>query len=227
MDTTWRPSVISTAPCQRGSATQDTLTPFSADKIDAGWQHLFVRKPNNNLNCALDYKRLSLIVSLIDALNPSHRRMQAQVSSQVRQKRVLLIDDNADQLVLMKVAIARSIPLGIISTASTDQEAIDYLELAGQDNQVWPSIILLDLYMPKRDDGLQLLARTRQLFAVGKHPRPPIVMFSHSTHPGDIKACYEQGANSYFTKPTAMPDLIDLLTTFSTYWFDTVCLPQW
>ena len=85
--------------------------------------------------------------------------------------------------------------------AEDGQEALDYLfgagVFAGRDVSELPTLILLDLKLP-RVDGLEVL---RCIRADEHTRRVPVVILTSSREEKDIAACYDLGANSYLRKP--------------------------
>src|ERR1044072_8069663 len=85
-----------------------------------------------------------------------------------------------------------------------------------------PSLILLDLNMPKKDgrEALRAIKEDATLKSL------PIVILTTSTATKDIAKCYELGVNSYMIKPTNFADLIQFAGMIYSYWFNTVQLPS-
>ena len=54
----------------------------------------------------------------------------------------------------------------------------------------------------------------------------PVVVFSTSSNPQDIKVCYEHGVNSYMQKPVNIKNLSKNMEILLSYWFETVLLPN-
>lgn len=120
-------------------------------------------------------------------------------------KHILLIEDNPDDRELMKLAFAQEkIPHNLI-VVSDGFEALDYLlgransntEIQEYDLTVMPSLIMLDLNLPKIN-GIEVLKRIRA------HPRTkliPVIIISSSNEPQDIIDSYINGCNSYISKP--------------------------
>ena len=84
-----------------------------------------------------------------------------------------------------------------------------------------PGIILLDLNMP-RMDGREALAEIKsdpELRSI------PIVVLTTSKAEEDIVRTYDLGVNSFITKPVTFNALVDVMQTWSRYWFEIVDLP--
>ena len=131
---------------------------------------------------------------------------------------ILIADDDTQDTMLVRMAAQRA-ALGIRLESVTDgEQAIDYLlgraAYADRQSHPFPSMMLLDLKMPRLSgfDVLDFVRREPQL------RRLPIVIFSSSDDPKDIKRAYEAGANSYLCKPHSNDDLSALLKALQEYW---------
>ena len=107
----------------------------------------------------------------------------------------------------------------------TGQEALDYLYHRSDyslEKAPRPGIILLDLNLPETDgrDILRIVKADHDLKSI------PVVVFTTSESEKDIRDCYQNGANSYITKPVDLEKLMDVMSMLRTYWFDIVALPQ-
>src|SRR5579883_396310 len=104
-------------------------------------------------------------------------------------------------------------------------EALDFLYHTGKyDNdtsQPRPGIILLDLNLPGTD-GREVLSQIKQDQILKSIP---VVVFTTSSNPKDIEACYQQGANGYIIKPINVHELIKNIQAFIDYWFEVSTLP--
>ena len=132
--------------------------------------------------------------------------------------RILLVEDNAGDAQLMRIAFAEALPDARLSVVSDGETAVRTL-LAGGDP---PDLILLDLNLP-RLSGHELLAALRD----GEDPvlrRVPVVVLSSSQAAADVRRSYELGA-SHVTKPQDMDGLLAIAEAIARYWFGTVALP--
>jgi CheY-like chemotaxis protein len=113
---------------------------------------------------------------------------------------LLLVEDNDDDRFLT-MRVLRKLPFPVrIETARNGDEALRLITAAEGDPGLLPSLVMLDLQMPKIG-GLSLLARIRELFS---QEELPAIVLSSSDNPGDIAACREMGITAYLAKP---PDL--------------------
>jgi CheY-like chemotaxis protein len=131
---------------------------------------------------------------------------------------ILIADDDAQDAMLVRMAAQRA-ALGIRLESVTDgEQAIDYLlgraRYADRQSHPFPSMMLLDLKMP-RLSGFDVLDFVRGEPGLR---RLPVVIFSSSDDPKDIKRAYEAGANSYLCKPHSTDDLSALLKALEEYW---------
>lgn len=86
----------------------------------------------------------------------------------------------------------------------------------------YPSLIMLDFYMPVLD-GLKTLQRLK---ANENFQQIPVVMWSGSSLPEDISQAYHLGARAFHTKPVLFEDWQEQLQTTLRYWLKTVELPH-
>jgi CheY-like chemotaxis protein len=131
---------------------------------------------------------------------------------------ILVADDDAQDTLLVKMAAERA-SLGLqLKSVKDGEEAIDYLmgRAPYSDRQAhpFPKLLLLDLKMP-RLGGFDVLKFVRQQPGL---KQLPIVIFSSSDDPKDIRHAYESGANSYLCKPHSNNDLAALLKALEDYW---------
>ena len=84
-----------------------------------------------------------------------------------------------------------------------------------------PGIILLDLNMP-RMDGREALAEIK---ADPELRQIPVVVLTTSKAEEDIVRTYDLGVNSFITKPVTFDGLVEVMQTWSRYWFEIVELP--
>ena len=143
-----------------------------------------------------------------------------------RQAVVLLVEDDVADQELTRRGLQRA---GIdvdLRVANDGREALDYLmlrdESADEATHPLPDFVLLDLNMPGLD-GRQVLEKMR---AEERTRRIPVIVMTTSSEREDVQECYGLGANSYITKPSALDDLTDILTSLQRYWLDTVSLPR-
>ena len=138
----------------------------------------------------------------------------------MKDRPILLVEDNPDDRDLTLRALRRCRPDLPIVALDSGAEAIEYLTLAASKSDpavgALPAFVLLDLKMPLID-GLEVLRRVR---ASLDGPRVPIVVMTCSTERRDILAAYALGANSYLTKPVEYSRFVQLVDAVCRYWLD-------
>lgn len=136
----------------------------------------------------------------------------------MNEKVILLAEDNPDDVALTLRALKKSNILNEVVVANDGVEALDYLfatgKYAGKDPDVLPSVILLDLKMPKID-GLEVLRRLR---ADERTKFLPVVILTSSKEEQDIIAGYKLGANSYIRKPVDFIQFSESVKQLGMYW---------
>lgn len=147
------------------------------------------------------------------------------MSQRRRTMTILLVEDDPDDRLLAKEALEESSVLSDLRCVENGEELMDYLYRRGQYGQQAsaprPALILLDLNLPKKD-GRQVL---NEIKADPDLRRIPIVVFTTSKTYEDIKTSYDEGANSFITKPMTFESLVEVMETLSNYWFGIVELP--
>jgi len=128
----------------------------------------------------------------------------------MREKTMLLIEDNPDDAHLTLAAFKQTGVRANFVVAKDGSEALDYLAGAGEA----PAVILLDLNLPKLS-GHEILERIRA------NPRTrhiPVVILTSSIEPADLSRCYELGANSFVRKPVDFAQFLDTAQLLGNYW---------
>ncbi len=135
-----------------------------------------------------------------------------------------MADDDNDDKMLFKYAFEQGTNLSDLKFVSDGVELFEYLEKCLYQNNggLLPSIILLDLNMPRMDgkETLRLLKTNAELKKI------PVIIFSTSNAERDVALSYELGANSYVIKPSSLSKLIHFAANIKNYWMETVLLPQ-
>ena len=139
---------------------------------------------------------------------------------------ILLVEDNYDDVLLIKRAFRKVKIDPPMSIVADGDEAIAYLEREGQyaDKDKFPSplLVLLDLKLPRRS-GLEVLAWIRQQPKL-KHLL--VVVLTSSKDNSDLARAYDLGVNSYLVKPVKFQDFVSTIELIDRYWFKTNQVPQ-
>jgi len=136
----------------------------------------------------------------------------------MKEKIILLVEDNPDDEELTLLALQDSNILNQVVVVRDGVEALDYLfgvgQYAGRDTSRLPQLTLLDLKLPKLS-GLEVLERLR---ADPRTRLVPVVVLTSSSEEEDIVASYRLGANSYVRKPVEFHRFADAVRQLGLYW---------
>jgi two-component system response regulator len=134
------------------------------------------------------------------------------------QKEILLVEDNPDDVELTRIAFAEANVANSLAVVGDGAEALDYLFARGRhahrDPDDLPSIVLLDLNLPKLD-GREVLQAIR---ANDKTRALPVVVLTTSTEPFDLESAYALGVNSYIQKPVDFERFVWAVKQVGLYW---------
>ena len=124
---------------------------------------------------------------------------------------VFLVEDNEDDLLLTQRAFAKINLKNTVQVARDGHAALQYL--LSPDN-VLPSLVLLDLKLPKVD-GLEVLRRVR---ADERTMFLPVVVLTSSKEDEDVLRSYSLGANAYVHKPVDFAAFAEAVKTLGLFW---------
>jgi CheY-like chemotaxis protein len=152
----------------------------------------------------------------MQSLEPDHRPFT-----------ILLADDDEEDRELARDALQDSRLANEMKFVHDGQDLLDYLRREGRwaDPSVEaprPGIILLDLNMPKKD-GREALAEIKADECLR---RIPVVVLTTSKDEADVLSTYDLGVSSFITKPVTFAGLVEVMRTWTRYWFEIVELPN-
>ncbi len=131
---------------------------------------------------------------------------------------IFLVEDNPDDEALAIRALQRSRITNEIIVAHDGVEALDYLlgtgTHAGRDISIQPSVVLLDLKLP-RVDGIEVL---RQMRLHNATKLVPVVVLTTSEEEQDLLNSYSLGCNSYVRKPIDFIQFSQAVQQLGMYW---------
>ncbi|MFT3897513.1 MAG: response regulator [Thermomonas sp.] len=134
------------------------------------------------------------------------------------QKEILLVEDNPDDVELTRIAFEEAKVANLLKIVSDGAEALDYLFARGRhadrDPSMLPSLVLLDLNLPKVD-GREVLQAIRGNEATRSLP---VVVLTTSAEPFDVDATYALGVNSYIRKPVDFEQFVWAVKQVGLYW---------
>ena len=140
------------------------------------------------------------------------------MTSPSRMARILLVDDNANDVELTLDAFGEVHLANRIDVARSGREALELLfgRTPRPDGRraTLPDLILLDLKMPGID-GFEVLRRIKSAPVLR---RIPVVILTSSREEGDRAMSYDTGANSYLVKPVSFEGMLGVVKTIADYW---------
>lgn len=135
---------------------------------------------------------------------------------------VLLVDDNEDDLVLLRQSLEDAPPLKLLHVVRDGDEALEYLQQRGVHAQAArPGLILLDIDMPRKS-GFEVLSAMKSDPALRTIP---VVMLTSSTRDEDIVRSYGAGACSFVSKPVSFEKLKSVIDRLALYWSQVAVMP--
>ncbi len=138
---------------------------------------------------------------------------------------ILLVEDNPDDAELTLHAFRKHDMGDDIVVARDGEEALDYVfcraAYSERDPKEMPSLILLDLKLPKVD-GLEVLKQVREN---DRTRRIPVVILTTSDDERDIMTGYNLGTNSFIRKPVDFDAFVSTIQQLGLYWLVTNTCP--
>lgn len=138
---------------------------------------------------------------------------------------LMMADDDPDDREFVREAFRCSGFEGEFRYAEDGEALVDYLHRSKSSprNSEYriPDLILLDLNMPRIDghEALKLIKSDERL------RRIPVVVLSTSESESDVRRTYDEGVNSFITKPAGFEALVEMAASLKTYWLELVKLP--
>jgi CheY-like chemotaxis protein len=138
---------------------------------------------------------------------------------------ILIADDDADDRMLIADAFNESRLSNPLHFVENGEELLHFLrgegKFSGRKGADLPSLILLDLNMPKMDGRTAL----KHLKSDPDLRRIPVVVLTTSKAEEDILRTYDLGVSSFITKPVTFQGLVDVVRALNNYWIEIVELP--
>lgn len=139
----------------------------------------------------------------------------------MNKKYILLVEDNPDDTELVLRSLDKNRIANEVVVARDGVEALDFLfgtgSYTGRDINNVPTVILLDLKLPKID-GFEVLQRIR---SNEKTKYLPVVILTSSREDSDLIKGYEMGTNSYVRKPVDFLQFAEAIRNLGLFWILT------
>lgn len=138
------------------------------------------------------------------------------------EKNILLVEDNPADVRITREALKAGNIKVKMSVVNDGVEAMNFLMKKGKySNEHLPSIILLDLNLPRKD-GREVLEEVKNdpdLKSI------PIIILTSSKAEEDIQKSYQLHCNCYLSKPVGLNEFETLITLINNFWLTVVKLP--
>jgi CheY-like chemotaxis protein len=148
------------------------------------------------------------------------------MNSKSKSNIILMAEDDSDDRLLVKDAVAECRWGGELRFVENGEELLDYLcrrgRYAAPVASPRPGLILLDLNMPRKD-GREAL---REIKTNPELKEIPVVVLTTSKADTDVDSLYQAGASSFISKPVQFEELVRVVRILGQYWFETVELPS-
>lgn len=135
---------------------------------------------------------------------------------------ILLVEDSPTDAAILVAAFEGIGYKGSIQVAQNGVEAIDILcNIEGDGQKRWPSLILLDLNLPRKN-GLEVLEDIKS------NPQwkiIPTVVLSSSSSANDVSRSYQHHANAYVAKPRELSQYERVAQQLHSFWLKSAELP--
>ncbi len=131
---------------------------------------------------------------------------------------ILMVEDDPNDILLTQRAFMQASLVNPLRIVRDGEEAIQYLGgrgvFADRTRYPLPSLVLLDLKLPKRS-GLEVLEFLREQPSL---KQTPVIVLTSSQESTDVQRAYALGANSYLLKPVGFDGLLEMVKAIGMYW---------
>jgi chemotaxis family two-component system response regulator Rcp1 len=120
---------------------------------------------------------------------------------------IVLAEDNPADVGLVREALRKHNVYCELRVISDGEAAVDFIDSLDIDvSLACPDLLLLDLYLPKRD-GREILTRLRES---GRCSRIPVVVLTSADWVRNEPVFESDGSLQYFVKPMSLNQYLDL-----------------
>jgi CheY-like chemotaxis protein len=131
----------------------------------------------------------------------------------------MIAEDDADDQLMLRQAFRH---VGYEGEMEFCRDGAELVQRLAQNGRRLPSLVLLDLKMPRMGglEALQILRADPRLKSL------PVITFTTSDMPRDVRSAYELGANAYLRKPVGLDALREIIGAVKRFWIDLATLPD-
>lgn len=139
---------------------------------------------------------------------------------------ILVAEDNDNDVALLLTGFQKGKLSNPVQIVRDGEEAIAYLKgegrYANREEYPLPSLLLLDLKLPRKDgfEVLEWIRRESDLKALR------VVVLTLSDQIRDVNRAYQLGANSFLVKPIDFLDSVRLVEAIKSYWLGLSRTPE-
>jgi CheY-like chemotaxis protein len=126
-------------------------------------------------------------------------------------KPILLVEDDIVDVMTVKRALSEINITNELIIAENGEEGLRYLE---ENQNAFPSIILLDLNMP-RMNGIEFLKNVK---TDERFKQIPVVVLTTSGEDQDKVESFKFGVAGYMVKPVNFHKFVDIMKAIDVYW---------
>jgi len=124
---------------------------------------------------------------------------------------ILLVEDDEVDIMTVKRSLREIKITNQLNVVNNGEEALKYL---GEKYPMLPSIILLDINMP-RMNGIEFLKYAK---ADERFKRIPVIILTTSKEEQDRYASFNLSVAGYMVKPVDYKQFVELMRTIEVYW---------
>ena len=173
----------------------------------------------------LDYRMVAEAVNVCFLNNYGYVQKPA-VFRDFTNKSILVIEDNPDHWELMQLGLKQNLPDVKVIRLSDKVSTLNFLTDEWNHLKPPPELIILDLYLPTRREGLNLLDSIRYFFILHRLIPVPVIVFSSSDSQEDVDACYQHRASAYMIKNLNFTSSYLYFHDLCDFWWRIITLPK-
>ncbi|RRB04479.1 response regulator [Larkinella rosea] len=146
--------------------------------------------------------------------------MEAQSTNSENKPIVLLVDDDEEDRMLMRMALNSMEMAAPVREFDSGEKLLRFLqqETTGHSNSAVNSwIVILDKYMP----GMSGFDTLREIKENPDWQRIPVVLFVNTQNEGEMELCIDLGATVCISKPLYFEEIKELMRQVYQHWLDS------